>query len=519
MDAPRARRQILARVPPRAAAWLALAALALLRWPLLLRPLQDLDEPNFASIAALSATGTLYRDGGVDNKPPGIFWMYQLAFAAGGRFAMVAVHLLCVAVVLATAWTLGRVARRLGGERAGAYAVILYGVFSMALTPRMIAANTENFMMLPLAAALALLARGTRPTAARAAAAGALIAVACLFKQVAVFTVGVALLACVLPPEADASPRGRASPPAHRSPVAALAACALGFSAVLGAVAALLAARHALLDAWHWTVFRLVFAYGPSAWSGSLLGRLADALLNGELFVIATLPLSLAAFARLRDAAEHSRAERLVVAWLPLSALGVAVGGHFSDHYFIQLLGPLAVLGGVAIARRPARAWNVAIALFAGAFMLMDALVDPLTLRPCWLRPRHDYAALARAIDARTRPDERIFVWGNAPAVYVLADRLPATRFVGFLRGLHRSEHESPAAAWDAGPEVWPLVAEDFARHPPALVVDTASGDYREFGAYPLARFPALHALVAAGWERAGEVEGAMLHRRRPPAR
>ena len=63
---------------------------------------------------------------------------------------------------------------------------------------------------------------------------------------------------------------------------------------------------------------------------------------------------------------------------------------------------------------------------------------------------------------------------------------------------------------------MWPLLAEDFARHPPALVVDTASGDYREFGAYPLARFPAVQALVAAGYVRAGEVEGAVLYRRRP---
>ena len=501
------------RVPTRLVAWLALGAAALLRWPLLLRPLQDLDEPNFASIAALSSTAPLYAGGGVDNKPPGIFWMYQLAFAAGGRFRMAWVHLLCAATVLATAFVLARIARRLGGERASFYTALLYCVFSMAFGPRMIAANTENFMMLPLAASMWLIVRDERPTVARAAGAGALIAVACLFKQVAAVNLGVVLLALVTLP----APRATRSP-ALASPLAGVVALSLGVAAVGGVVAAIFVAQGSLADALHWTVQRLLFSYGPSAWSGLLAHRLADAAVSGGLFALATLPLCLAALVRLRDRAERPRAEWLVVAWLPLSALGVAAGGHFSDHYFIQLLGPLAVLGGLGIARRPARAWNGAIALFAVAFMLVAAFVDPMTLRPSWRRARRDYAALARAIDARTRPDERIFVWGNAPAIYVLADRLPATRFVGFLRGLRRSEGESPLHAWDAGPEVWPLVAADFARHPPALVVDTAPGNYREFGSYPIARFPALQALLAAGYVRDGEAAGAVLYRRAPVA-
>jgi hypothetical protein len=111
--------------------------------------------------------------------------------------------------------------------------------------------------------------------------------------------------------------------------------------------------------------------------------------------------------------------------------------------------------------------------------------------------------------------DGRIFVWGNAPSIYVLSNRLPGTRFVGFLRGLHRSEGESPTAAWDAGPEVWPQLTADFARNQPALIVDTSSGDYREFGGYKMARFPAVQALVSAGYVLDGTIEGATLYRRR----
>jgi hypothetical protein len=374
------------------------------------------------------------------------------------------------------------------------------------------AANTENFMMLPLAAAMWLIASEQRPTIARAAGAGALIAFACLFKQVAAVTLGAVLLS--LTPPTRLSARAHQRPPLS-SLLGGTLACALGFASVLAVVGAILAARHSLADALHWTVLRLFFSYERSAWSGAFATRLVDALVSVGVFVMTALPLCLAAGGRLRGPAEHGSAEPLVIAWLPLSALGVAAGGHFSDHYFIQLLGPLAILGGLHIARRPVGAWNAAIAVFALGAMTFAALVEPLTLAPFWRHTKPDYAALARSIDARTGPDDRIFVWGNAPAIYVLSNRLPSTRFVGFLRGLHRSEGESPNAAWDAGPEVWSSLAADFAHTPPTLIVDTSSGDYREFGGYPMARFPAVQALVSAGYVPDGRVEGAQLYRRR----
>jgi 4-amino-4-deoxy-L-arabinose transferase-like glycosyltransferase len=486
---------------------LALALAAVLRWPLLVRPLQDLDEPNFASIAALcQGGGALYADGGVDNKPPAIFWVYQLAFTLGGRYAMRLVHLLAIVAVLATAYLLAQVARRLGGARAAFWAALLYGVFSMAPDPRVQAANTENFMMLPLAAAVWIAVQDRWPRWLRLAGVGASIAVACLCKQIALVSLGVALVAVATP-----AATGRARP---RSFLTGAAACALGFALPLAGVAAWLAAHHTLGAALHWTVTRLSSHYGPSAWSIPIRQLLADGALRTLLFALATLPLCLAAILRLRDGGERSPAERMVVAWLLVSALGVIAGGHFFDHYFIQLIGPLAVLGGLYIAEHARPTWDAGIGLFAVGLMLFAASCDGYDYRPFWRHPKPDYGKLAQAIRSRTRDDERIFVWGNAPAIYVLSDRLPATRFVGFLRGLRRSQGEAPQGAWDAGPEVWPLLADDFARHAPALIVDTSTGDYRDFRGYPMSRFPAVQALVASGYARDGEVEGATLYRR-----
>jgi hypothetical protein len=218
---------------------------------------------------------------------------------------------------------------------------------------------------------------------------------------------------------------------------------------------------------------------------------------------------------RLREPRAPGDALVVLVAWLGLNALGVAAGGHFSDHYFIQVVAPLALLGGTYLGRHGSRVWVGAILTFGVGLMTFAAVADPVTFTPFWRRPRPDFDALAKVIAARTTTDDRVFVWGNAPSLYVLSNRLPTTRFVGFLRGLHRSEGESPAAAWDAGPEVWPLLAADFARHPPALIVDTASGNFREFARYPLRRFPEVDALVTRDYVVDGQVEGATIYRRR----
>jgi hypothetical protein len=39
-------------------------------------------------------------------------------------------------------------------------------------------------------------------------------------------------------------------------------------------------------------------------------------------------------------------------------------------------------------------------------------------------------------------------------------------------------------------------LADDFAAHPPALIIDTSTADYMSFGNYPIRRFPEVAALA-----------------------
>src|ERR1700674_4270519 len=148
--------------PRQIALWAGLigVTVAFAHLPAFAHRLLDGDEAIYASIAALMNTGApLYGAGGVDNKPPGIFWVYAATFQAAGTYQMTAVHAVGLAVILATCLLLFVIGRDLGGVRTGLLAALFYGILTAAGNPRLLATNTELFMMLPLVASVLLMLR------------------------------------------------------------------------------------------------------------------------------------------------------------------------------------------------------------------------------------------------------------------------------------------------------------------------------------------------------------------------
>src|SRR5258706_12535056 len=174
------------RRPPLPRAWAALVAAVVLiaHSPTFFHRLRDGDESIYGSIAALmNLGGALYAEGGVDNKPPGIFWVYSVVFRVFGTYQMTAGHVVAVVTVLATCALVFVIGNRLSGPRSGLMAAALYGVLSAAGNPRLLAANTELFMMLPLTASVVLTLRRQWLWA------GVLLVAAGSFRQVAAINV------------------------------------------------------------------------------------------------------------------------------------------------------------------------------------------------------------------------------------------------------------------------------------------------------------------------------------------
>src|SRR5258708_27105810 len=68
--------------------------------PSFVHRLMDGDEAVYGSIAVLmNMGGGLYDAGGVDNKPPGIYWIYSLTFRIFGSYQMTAVHAVTLIVI------------------------------------------------------------------------------------------------------------------------------------------------------------------------------------------------------------------------------------------------------------------------------------------------------------------------------------------------------------------------------------------------------------------------------------
>src|SRR3977135_4111392 len=110
--------------------------------PAFFHRLLDGDEAIYGSIAALmNLGGRLYAEGGVDNKPPGIFWGYAATFHLAGPSQITSIHIVGLIVVLATSALLFTIGQSLYGVRAGLLAALIYGILTAAGNPRPLASN------------------------------------------------------------------------------------------------------------------------------------------------------------------------------------------------------------------------------------------------------------------------------------------------------------------------------------------------------------------------------------------
>jgi len=480
--------------PPRVA-WPVAAGLLIIvaHLPSFMHRLLDGDEAIYGSIAALmNAGGGLYGAGGVDNKPPGVFWVYALTFRVFGEYQMTAIHAAGFAAMAATCVVIFLIARDLAGSRAGLIAALLYGVLTAAGNPRLLASNTEVLMMLPLSASVLLMLRR------RWFWTGAVLVAAGAFRQSAavnVLLVGLALLWL--------EPRER------RWRGAGLFGGGLLAGLIVGA--GLIAVSGTLGGFWRWTVQTLV-GYASTSWAPSYVWpRARDSLVP---FVIDMAVVWLAALAFVTRWRTLSPQVRLMAAWLGLGLVGSLAGGHLSWHYFIQAMGPLAVLAGLAfdqfkLSRAVAAAAVAGIAIPAAAWWAFDVTSDPLTYDFTPPGPQHQ--TVAAYVAAHTSPSDRVFVWGDWPALYVESDRTMATRFPGFLRGFDRGSG-LPPNNWDTSPDVWPLLRADLDAHPPALIVDTAAGDWSDFASYPMDGY--IGDIVGSGYHKVATIDGVVIYAR-----
>ncbi|MEO6970344.1 MAG: hypothetical protein ABI217_05575, partial [Chthoniobacterales bacterium] len=242
---------------------------------------------------------------------------------------------------------------------------------------------------------------------------------------------------------------------------------------------------------------------------------------NSMAFAAACLPLVFGTIMAARDRAlwNRRRAERItLLGLLAVSAIGASAGGRFYVHYYIQLVPPLCLLAAPYYAQlwtgnraapgrwfgpRLTQAW---LALTVVAFSIIH-VID--------LRALPQTSAAGRYLAEHAAPNDRIFVWGQAAKIYLDARRRPASRYVesypltghlfgGIVPGFDSRKWIVPGA--------WKNLEEDFAKHPPAYIVDVQIDTDQ---LHPMRDFPILAKLVAEKYRPVAQTAEGIIYQRK----
>ena len=466
------------------------AATVVARSPgLVFNGLFDRDEAYLSVMGdVMRSGGTLYVDV-IDRKPPLVPLAYELARSLSVDLRMV--RLLCAVAVLANGVLVALLVRRLSASPRAALAGGALAVLATAwfLPADAQAANFELWGLAPATAAVlvVVVARDKGATAWRwFLAAGALVAIAAHVKQ--------PYIAVGLPVAFEALRSGAG----RRRNVAA------------GAVGAVLATLPLLVLVDLGALWRWAWADNGDYLDGGLSPARALGVGLGltVVFLCFHLPLLYGFWAAVT---RRVKLDPTVLVWALASLAVVPLGLRFFGHYYQQLVPPLAVFTGVALATGPRWAWRLVASATAVATVVL--LMVSFAHRP----DLTDFTAIGRYVQRTTAADDRILVWGALPDVYISAQRQPAGLFLhdGYLTGNWASRSKVlDAAVITRSPyrERWELFLADLAHDPPELIVDAARPD-TDWAGYPPSRYP-LGTLLQQCYRPVATVDGLPIWRR-----
>lgn len=496
-----------------------IALVVILRSPTLLPSMFNADEGYYGTIAEEILDGGIVYRTAVDTKPPGMYYIYTGVFELAGRNNLLAVHILAIVVVAATALVIRSISTRVAGAAAGVWSGIGYAIFIHAYQPGdTLPSNSEIFAALPLAlSALAFLQRKIKATLQWMFLSGALVGVATLIRQPSAVVLG-ALLLCLTYQWFILRTYSIARL------LTASSALVIGFIAAIGGLACYYLWHGNLHDAYLWVWAFAIRYVGSETTLLFVVKRLVLIHLSVMLcwtvlwyFGIWQIIDTIKSF---RQGKSVSSDAILLISWLALAYLAIFIGWRFPGHYHFPVLLPLSILAGQSFARFLAQRerfsaarWKRiraiiigAAALPATAFLIMGFATRTREL---------DFLPLVHEIVSRTAPSDRIFVWGSYPELYSFSDRRMATRFVSctHLVGAYAARpREVKDKAESVIPGSWEMFRHDWEAHPPALIVDMSMVG-PGWSTHPMTRYPLLRGYLP-GYRIETVVNGARIYHR-----
>jgi 4-amino-4-deoxy-L-arabinose transferase-like glycosyltransferase len=291
-------------------------------------------------------------------------------------------------------------------------------------------AQPDGYLNLPMALAVLLCLRAIRSDRSFVWGLAAFaVGVAAIFK-LTYGLFGVAVLACaVLRPATERS-----------GVVRRLSGLALGVTTAFAVCGAYFIAKGALEDALI-AQFRFAPAYVAHIHAAITCRDGLRAVLRPVLIPFFALVLAgLCTGWMIRRRAGHEATLGLLAAWCLVNVVTIFMQGSFLHYHFLPMVPPIALLAGRALEfeapppaprRRPAAMALLALAVFLTGAATKGAADVRFAWRAMATGATTDvWRDVGLAIKKVTTPEDRIFVWGNAVAVYIHADRKAACRFI-----------------------------------------------------------------------------------------
>ncbi len=393
------------------------------------------DEGAYAYVALGLLRGRVPYLDVWDHKPPGVYFIYALVFFLWGK-SVHALHLLaalCIAVAVLLVYLIGQ---EIFGDRPARVGAILFA--ASLLTTDGTGINTELFMVVCILVSILVCLQPLRhknslvKRSVSCLLGGGFFGFAAITKQVAAgdlagFAVFWGVYTFV---------RRRRS---HTRMNWLVALFMVGLMIPAIAVFAFFWHYHGVHEMWFDT-----FVYN------SLYARISfrARFINGffaTLGMISKNPLLwIGAFGAtlmiLFDTKARISYKAMPVFWWVGGFIGLSLPGRFFEHYYIQILAPMALLSGYVlhvasekVKRCNCRSLWTRIAVLLFVWVSLNWLGQYLTYyRDSYHSLERSQVRVANFVREHTNPEETVFIWGAEPQIYFVSGRYCASRYINF---------------------------------------------------------------------------------------